>query len=184
MISLNLLSPQQKEALKTLVFCVLVERFTAGVVVLAGVLTIALISVKIGLADQLHVIEARQLLSSEYSSTNQDTRNINAIAARVDKIQGASIALSPVIQDLLSRVPDGVQVSVLSLEAESLGFSVSGVAATRDELLAFETALRGSPYLTKVDNPLNNLFEKTDAHFTMTAALQLSATGTQVAPKP
>ena len=184
MINLNLLSPQQKEALQTQVFCALVERFTAVVVFLTILLTLTFIGVKIGLADQLKVIESGQLLSNEYTSTNADTRDINAAGRRLEQLQNASVALSPIVQDLLVRVPKGVQLSSLNLDARSQGFSVSGVADTRDKLLEFEESLRGSPYLANVENPLNNLFQKTNANFTMTAALQLSGTGTTPTPKP
>lgn len=184
MINLNLLSPQQKEALQTRVFGALLERFTGAVVILTFLLTFTFIGIKIGLANQLKVIESSQLLSSEYASTNADTSDINNAGRRLDQLLNASVALSPIVQDFLGRVPDGVQISDLSLDAQSKGFSVSGLADTRDNLLKFEESLRGSPYLTKVENPLNNLFQKTDANFTMTATLQVSGTSTAPTPPP
>lgn len=171
MISLNLLSPQQKEALRMRVYCALVSRLAAAGIMLAILLTAALVAVKIGLTRQLQTAQGRQLLSNEYGTANQDTLAINAATSRIGKLQDASVALSPIMHDLLGRVPDGVQLSVISIDARSRAFSVSGLAATRDQLLRFEESLRGSPYLAKLDNPLNNLFQKNDVRFTMTATL-------------
>jgi Tfp pilus assembly protein PilN len=162
----------------------LVERFMGTLVLLTVFLTLTLVGVKIGLADQLKVIESGQPLSNEYATANADTRDINNMGRRLDQLQGASVAFSPGIHDLLARVPEGVQISGMSFDARGHAFSVSGLADTRDNLLKFEESLRGSPYLTNVENPLNNLFQKTDANFTMTAALHLSGTSTAPTPKP
>ena len=42
---------------------------------------------------------------------------------------------------------------------------VNGVAARREDLLAFETAMKQSPYVKSLESPISNLFQRTDISF-------------------
>lgn len=175
MISLNLLSPTQKAALEARIVYALLERMMIVIVSSTLVVTIVLLVVKTELTKRLSDAEARRTLSSEYVSVNKETSQLNQSAARIGKISSFAKPVTPLIFDIVKRVPTGIHLSSVSYDVKSASMSINGNADTRARLLEFSEALRGSPYVQKVDSPISNLFQKTDVSFNLQAI---------IAPKP
>lgn len=175
MIALNLLSPAQKSALRARVIYAMLERFMIMLVmtVLAG--STLLLLVKIRLTQNLSQVVARQILSTEYVTVNRDIKELNRLIGRVAAVQGQYASPSTLIRDLADRTPAGIMITGFDAELRTQSLKLSGIARERDALLEFVEALKGSPYVGKVESPISNLFQKRDINFQLQVVLDVAA---------
>lgn len=175
MIRLNLLSPAQKAALRTRVLYALIERLMISLVSFALLSGFLLAFVKFQLADNLKEIQSRQILTAEYVTVNDSVRALDQQLGRVEALQKLAISPSTLIHDIAERTPPGVAVTALSFDVAGGKMDLNGVAVTREALLAYESALRQSPFIAQLDSPISNLFRKTDANFQFAIRLNVEA---------
>lgn len=173
MIDLNLLSKSRQSAIRGRIFFSLIERIMVSLVVVSLILTLMLLGMKIRLSDNLSIIRSRQLLSTEYVTVNKEITELNLSVARIEKLQKGVVPASLLVEDIASRAPQGITLSFLNFEVPTLSAKITGHAQTREALLLFEGALLDSPYITKLDSPLSNLFERTNLTFSFNAILDI-----------
>jgi len=184
MISLNLLSPEQKKGLRARMIYALIERLCIILVVATLLSTIAVLQIRIQLIKDLHTVQDRQLLTANYVRANKDISQLNEQIARIEKLQKLAISPSALLLDLTERTPPGVTIAGLDFDATSGSMRMSGTAAMREDLLAFEANLKESPFVKKLDSPISNLFEKADISYTFDILLDTDALHAPFEPKP
>ena len=184
MITLNLLSPDQKKALRARVTYAMIERLMIATIGTLLVACILLLLIKIQLTQNLGEVQARQILSAEYVTANNAIRQLNTLINRVDTLQKLAVSPSSLLLDIARRTPSGVTVTSLDFDVKSESMRLNGIAATRDDLLAYETAVRESPFVKKLDSPISNLFQKTNIAFQFKIVLNVAALKAAYAPAP
>lgn len=97
-----------------------------------------------------------------------NVKNLNAELARYKNFRGGSAVITGVLNKLQAITPAGVSLTVLSLDVAAKKIIVSGRAVSRDDVIAMEANLKKSDFFEKVDSPLNNFLEKSDASFSFT----------------
>lgn len=175
MIALNLLSPAQKSALRARIIYAMLERFMIMLVMATLAASTLLLLVKIQLTQNLGQVVARQILSTEYVSVNHDIKELNRLIARVLAVQAQAASPSTLIRDLAGRTPPGIMITGFDAELRTQSLKLSGIAREREALLAFVEALKGSPYVQKVESPISNLFQKRDINFQLQVVLDVAA---------
>ena len=175
MIALNLLSPDQKEALRARVIYAMIERLMIAFVTSTLLASILLLLVKIELTSALAGVQTRQILSSEYVTVNNDIRQLNQQIGRVEALQKMAVSPSELLRDVASRTPEGVQVTGLDFDVKTKSMRLNGTAAAREDLLAYEEAMRASPFVDDLKSPISNLFQKTDINFQFLIVLDVEA---------
>lgn len=184
MIALNLLSPDRKKALRARVTFAMLERLMIAAAAALLTASILLLLVKIRLTRNLGEVQERQILSTEYVTANNSIRQLNALINRVDALQKLAISPSSLILDVARRTPAGVTVTGLDFDVKSESMRLNGIAATREDLLAYETAVRESPFVKKLDSPISNLFQKANIAFQFKIVLDVPALKSAYAPAP
>lgn len=184
MIALNLLSPQQKKALRSRMIYALIERVSIVGVTATLLATIAVLQIRIELIKNLQSVQARQLLTANYMRANKDIAGLNAQIARVETLQKLAISPGSLLLDITGRTPPGVGIANLDFDVASGSMRIAGTAAQREDLLAFEEALKKSPFVKKLTSPISNLFEKTDISFSFDIALETAALHAAYEPTP
>lgn len=184
MISLNLLSPNQKEALRARVVYAMLERLMIAFVSTTLLASILLLLVKIELTKALGDVQTRQILSSEYITVNNDIRQLNQQITRVEAFQKLAISPSELLRDLATRTPEGVRVTGLDFDVKTESMRINGTAAGRDDLLKYEEAVRASPFVATLQSPISNLFQKTDISFQFLIVLNVDAMKKVYEPAP
>lgn len=184
MIALNLLSPAQKEALRARVIYAMIERLMIAFVSSMLLSSILLLYIKIELTKNLGEVQTRQILSSEYVTVNSEIRALNLQIGRVETLQKMAISPAAVLQDVASRTPRGVRVTGMDFDVKSSSMRLSGTAADRDALLAYEEAMRAAPYVKSLQSPISNLFQKTDINFQFMVVLDVEAMKKAYEPAP
>lgn len=182
MIDLNLLSPERQSMIKGRIFFSLIERIMVSLVLTVLLLSLTLLGMKIRLSDILSEVRSRQLLSTEYVTVNKQIADLNRSVARIEKLQKEVIPSSLLIEDLATRAPEGIHISFLEFETVTRAVKITGHADTREALLLYEGALLESPYLTDLDSPISNLFEKTDLKFSFNALLDVERLRSELEP--
>lgn len=184
MITLNLLSPAQKEALRSRVIFAMIERLMIVLVCVLMTCSVLLLFIKLQLTQNLEGVQLRQVLTSDYAKANSDIRQLNQQLTRVDALQKLELSPSSLLRDLAERTPPGVTVQALDFDVKSASMRLGGVAAHREDLLAFETAMKQSPFVKSLDSPISNLFQKTGINFHFDIVLNVAALSAPLAPKP
>lgn len=184
MIALNLLSPEQKSALRSRIVYSMIERLMTAAVVAVAVSAVLLQVVRMGLERALAQVQARQLLSSQYVSVNDDVRKLNSSLGRIETLQKMAVSPSSLLQEVARLTPEGVAVTGLDVDVRAGTLRLLGIAARREDLLAYEAALRSSPFVTALDSPISNLFLKADISFELRITLNAETLKRAYEPAP
>lgn len=99
-------------------------------------------------------------------------KEINRLLSDMQGLQSIFVTWTPKIKEFEEAIPDGVTLTNLSLSAYGKTYKMSGVADTRDSLLALEELLLNLPEVTDVDIPLAQLIPKEDINFSITIDVQ------------
>ena len=175
MIALNLLSPDQKSALRARVIYAMIERLMIAFVGSMLIASIVLLLLKIELTKNLDQVLTRQILSSEYVTVNNDIRQLNQQIGRVESLQKMAVSPSALLRDVAARTPEGVRVTGMDFDVKSQSMRLNGIAGDRDDLLAYEESVRASSFVKSLQSPISNLFQKTDIHFQFMIVLNVDA---------
>ncbi len=175
MIGLNLLPPPLKKSLRAHVVYAAVERLMIAACSLILLSSVLLLLIRIRMIRVLDEVQSRQILSAEYVTVNSEVKQLNGQIARVDILQRLQLSSSALLLDLARRTPKGVVVTSMDFDIPTASMRVIGVADQRENLLAYETAMKDSPYVQSLDSPISNLFVRSNANFQFKIVLNVAA---------
>lgn len=169
-ILLNVLPEEKKESLvrkfryrfflwqTTLVF--LLELYY--IVILVGIYVILNYQVRIS-TDSLVAFEQFNEEAKKLISYQEEFKRINAETESVARYQKAHFHWSVLPALLQKLTPKGVVL--IELLTKDYTVSISGQAATREQFLEFEAALKGDECVSDVRVPISNLFSQKEIDF-------------------
>lgn len=171
MLGINLLPPAEKKKIELanlyrLVYALVLR---IGLLLAFGALLLAnaWLCLFILLRDQNRLIHLRehdirlQYIVEMEETTSADNAILEAIAAK----QAAAVLWTPILEELSEITPARVSLVKMAYQKATGRLLIAGRAASRDDLLAFEGALKRSSYFTAVDAPLTNLIKQYDVEF-------------------
>ncbi|HBT92253.1 MAG TPA: hypothetical protein DEA87_02135 [Candidatus Veblenbacteria bacterium] len=172
-ITLNLLSPTQKEYLRyeraylqirTVMWLMLT--FT---VIISGLLLVARLMLQDNYAT---VLTTTTLVNDKNKSIDRDIGSLNKSLKEVESIQADFIKWSKIIIDINKAIPDNVELSYLNLEQKTRLFNLNGKALNRDDFLALKANLEALSYFEELSSPLTNLLLREDVNFEFTGKIK------------
>ena len=117
---------------------------------------------------KVHYDEAVQKEAAEHSVQNSQSADVANIISKANTYMSALSLLSPLQADeiiglVVSSKPSGVTITSISITKSNNGanISLSGVASTRNTLLAFDKNLEGVGQFSNVSLPVSFLAEDT-----------------------
>ena len=137
--------------------------------------SLALLLIRIRLIDVLDDVQGRQILSAEYTTTNKDVTRLNTRISRIDALQNLQISPTALLFDFARSSTPAIVITSLEFDIATESLRINGKAEERDALIAFEQALKDSPYVKSVESPISNLFKKTDISFQLRILLNVAA---------
>ena len=172
-LRLNLLSTEKIRYLKKLVRIQFAKDVIEITLACVCVLGIALLGGQTILQDHFNSL-ASQIVSvnKQYSDSNHEIKTINSLLNRTEKLQKEYQVITPKIAEFARIIPDPIRISDLNINLANHRISVSGEAPRRDDLLAFETALRNLSWIESVDIPLSQLTDKENLNFSISAVIR------------
>ncbi len=111
-------------------------------------------------------------ISPEINKKQTLIKEVNSLTLVSQSILSTTPNWSILIDEINSRIIDGIIVSSFGAPSVSDTMSLIGIARNRDILNQFKKSLQGSDYLTSVDLPIKNLEQKGDIPFSISFRLK------------
>lgn len=174
MLSLNLLSPEKKEAISRQMIALSAQHlFSLALIAVCFIGTILLV-VKLLMQNSFNLAVAQSaLITQEYGALNQRVYAENERIKFLVSVQKKITAWSPKLAAITALTPKGVELYSLNIIRAPSEVQISGQAKTRDDLLAYKQRLEASFLLKEVNLPIENLLEAENVNFSIGAKLAL-----------
>lgn len=101
----------------------------------------------------------------------ESIRKINEKLSAIKAIEDGYTPLSPVVHDILVRIPEGIVLDSFSIDADLRTVLFLGVAQTRDALIALRTEIEKIPYFADWTSPVSDLTQRENIEFDFSATL-------------
>ena len=171
MIRLNLLSPSKKREIKRKVALTKGRSVLSYSVLVLFILTVFLggnqflMEEKISSLDN-QIANAKKIAqSSEGSTLDEQISEFNSIVkVASQKLSGCQL-WSPILADISTKAPVGVQITYLALTKPQKEVEIRGKSSTRDDLVIFKNNLEEDGDYTNLDIPITSFLQKTDLDF-------------------
>lgn len=172
MITLNLISPEQKKLLKTKQIYLLFKN-------LCSLILVFIIIVSIVLMFSFNSLEVLYGLNpGTQNSMGLDEKEVQAINNQLNnivQIQNQFIVWSDALIDITNLIPEGIEVDNLEINKITNNVKIDGFAKTRDEYLNLINSLKSNENLTKLKSPLENILSKEDITFSISFTYKLNS---------
>lgn len=129
--------------------------------------------------DFISLAESATSVNREYYTYNQDVKNINDLVKNINLANQNFVPMIPKIKDLINSLPDDIKINSVQIDREAQTLGISGTALTRSALLEYQEVLGQIPWITKVETPASQLFQKENINFEFKAALKSLSLKTQ-----
>lgn len=157
-----------------------------GVVVLCVVIGLEILTAVLFLPAYLTISASTKTLSEQLGATRAATpkegedvqKQILGIKKEIELLKPAvgasSTPPSVLLGELLKDKPRGIEISAFAYARAktSIGVQLSGLALTRDELLAFQKSLRANPLVADIKYGSSFITKKTNIDFVITVTLK------------
>lgn len=164
-ITLNLLPPSKKASLRKGYIAAYIRAMLVFLLIVAIALSAMLISFRMILTNTLaDLAKQNEDMLSEDTAPEKNIEIIDAFLNRVDDLQGTFIAWSDMFEAISRITPEGVILDIVRLNPDGKIF-IRGIAATRVDVLSFQSRLDDLPFFTEINAPLSNILKKTDVTF-------------------
>lgn len=175
MIKLNLLPPTQQDYLKNERLYLYFRRVAFVFFVFTILITGTLLAARILLQDNYaSIITSSQRVNDHNYVITEQIDKLNQNLQAIEKIQNNFVKWSTIIVDLSRAIPPNAQLTYLDMEKGNGTFSLTGIAATRDDYLKLQSNLQKLPYIKELTSPLTNLLERTNVKFQFDGKLSLN----------
>lgn len=171
-LQLNLLSPDKKNNLVSLARFLFLKEMLEYLIFTSAILAIMIISGWFVLADVFSdVTDSALAVSRETPSINQDVRDLNINTRNLVVAGREFYPLTPRLFDIIKSLPPTIKLNAVSINREDNSVTINGTAATRDDLLNYQTIISSIPWLKSAGAPASQLFQKENINFELHAAL-------------
>ena len=155
--ALNLLSPQEKHALKRTKLLLLIHEVLFFLFIMVTLGSIILFGARLLLEKKFNEISIAEIPGApKIAVLNRDIRVINEKLSELSALTANFHPWSPSIIELIRHTPKGITWEALNLRTDGHAI-LRGKATTRDELANFRTMLQTDPTITSIDLPLQYL---------------------------
>ena len=79
--------------------------------------------------------------------------------------------MTDLLVPVLNARSEGIQITSISFDRETLSFSLRGIAANRDALVTYRRTVEGLDRVSEVTSPIANLARNINLEFTLTVVL-------------
>ena len=174
MLTLNLIPHQLKKEIKFKRVYALLKKMNCILIIIAVIIAIILLIAKLILQNNFNKVVAQtSLITKSSQGYNVKVRDINSRLNHISQIQKDFIAWSDLIEDLANRTPDGIAFSSVNINREKSSINIRGKAKLRDDLLMLKQNMEESLIYSGVEFPLQNILQKENINFEITAKLDL-----------
>lgn len=174
-ITLNLLSPSQKEYLRYEHAYVHVRTVMWLMLAFSIIISSLLLAARLMLQDNYATVLTTTTLVNEKNRTlDHEISEFNKSLKEVEAIQAHFVKWSTIVLEINRAIPPNVEITYLNLEQNTRLFNLSGKALTREDFLALKANLAALPYFEELSSPLTNLLLKKNVTFEFSGKIKTS----------
>lgn len=96
------------------------------------------------------------LYGERYQQIRREINSFNEEVFALNKIDNTLFSVPAVLENILTLLPPGIELTGIRLQDSDLMVEISGIAADRSSLLATHEALRNAPFIREVITPISN----------------------------
>lgn len=167
---INLLPPSKKGLLEKLIKFIFFREMLEIVLLVAAFLSVILLWSWFALQNQFNDLsQSAMLVNREYSHYNQDIRKLNILVKQFNSANKGYTPLSPKLLEIITKLPADIKLNSLFINRKANTMTISGIAKTREALLAYQASLKDYSWLEAVQTPTSQLFQKDNVNFEIKA---------------
>lgn len=168
MITINLLSPDQKRELKIKKIYIAVKELVMLILLFTSIIAIMLIISRYVLEQQLaNLIKSNVNASQAGGQINKQITALNKKINIIGQIQQNSKKWSSFFSQLATATPTGIAYNFLKIDSQGKTVELQGIAKNRQDLLKLQKNLTESGLSNQVDLPLSSLLSRENNNFNL-----------------
>lgn len=171
--SINLLSSDERQEIRRERMFMIVRNIAAiftCVMIFAS--AVSYFGREIILEESDLLIKQAQAVDDRSKQINEKVNAFNQMLSNIEKIQKEDITLDQRILAIIQTIPDAISINSLKIEKETLIFSISGMAPTRQSFLELKSRFEQEKNKFKeISTPDISLTARTDISFTLSGRL-------------
>ncbi|NTW22070.1 PilN domain-containing protein [Candidatus Falkowbacteria bacterium] len=165
MITLNLISEQKKKEIKIKHLHLLLKKIDLVVIIFVCLIAILILVAKILLQNTFNTtIDQTTLITKNTQGSASKVRDINNKITSVDQVQTDFIVWTKLLDQLATSTPDDIVFTSVKASSDK-NIRITGVAKTRDALIALKNSYEDVVMFDKFDFPLSNMLQKENINF-------------------
>lgn len=114
------------------------------------------------------------LYGTRYQEIRDEIVAFNSEVNALSAIENQLFSIPDTIDMIQELIPQGISISTLKFNDESLSFEMNGVANNRDDLLKLKENLTNAEFIKEVISPISNYDEESKISFLMKLELEFS----------
>jgi len=174
MITLNLISPEQKKELGLRRFYILIKNLTIIFLLFTTILAIIMLIAKMIIQNNFNKVVNDYSLTTRYSRiVNYEMENFDKQLNFIVNVQNDYIPWTNFIASFINSVPPEINLYSVDLGKTDSQMKINGFAQNRDDLLKFKGNLENLPLLSEINVPMGNLLKKESIEFEIEAKINL-----------
>lgn len=172
MITINLISPEQKKHLEKQKTYAVISRSVAAVFVFTAIFSGVLLGSKFYLELRLgNILSQNAQEINNARDLAADIAKINIKIDAVSNVQKEYYRWSPLLSKLAQLTPETIAFESLSIYQQEGAIEIKGSAKTRSDLINYQKILETAGWFKKVDLPLEALISQENNNFNIKALL-------------
>ena len=172
-ININLIPVAKKNRLEYVTNFLLIKDILELVIIISSVLAATLIWSWIFLEKDFSILaKSAAAVNREYYAYNQDIKNINNLTRNIVLSSQNYAPITPKLRELIISLPNDIKINSIQMDRRAQTLTITGTAITRSALLRYQDALNEISWITQVEMPASQLFQKENINFEFRAKLK------------
>ena len=164
---LNLMPHYQKKSITRERLYLIAHNAVGIMLITITIVSILLLWSRFSLVNHFNELqENTSLVQTDSLGLQKNVSSINEKISTAQNIQKNFIKWTSLLTDFTTTIPEGIFINTFFINGETGAFRITGIAPTRDQLIALKAGLETFPNITSLDSPLSNFLEKENINFT------------------
>jgi Tfp pilus assembly protein PilN len=167
MLRLNLIAEEAKQAIKYQRLYFLLLKTEVILFILILLVAVAVVGAKEILSSNIYQNsqQTAKLIAKSSTEYSAAAREINEKIAVVAQIENGFVPYSQIVRQIVLLIPATVSLSSMYIDSSMNTIEIRGLAPVRDNLINLKNALNGASWLTNVNVPPEEEFNKNNIDF-------------------
>lgn len=185
MITLNLISPSQKEANNFQENYLLISKTIFIILIFLFLIASIFYGSEVLLQNKLTIINnniqnlSKQTEQKDFVDLEKSIKNFNLFLNQIDKIQNEYSIWSSFLIQVSKIVSSDINFKTFNINKTTTQFRITGIAKDRNILISFQQNLENSGLFTDIQSPISNFLSKENINFELSGKFALNQNNKQ-----